>query len=213
MVKVKICGITNLEDAQAAVRFGASAVGFLFFKESRRYVSPRKARDIISCLPKDILKVGVFVNGKEKDIHWAADFCKLDILQFHGDESPKFCERFSNYKVIKALRLKRKRDLKAALRYNNSVFAFLFDAYTKVGRGGTGEQFDWELLTDREEEGITLPVFLAGGLTDKNVSEAIEIARPDWVDVSSSVEARPGKKDSDKVEKFIKAVRKKDAAG
>jgi len=207
MVKVKICGITNLDDAQAAVEAGCDALGFLFFKESRRYITPRRAKDIINMLPKKIIKIGVFVNEKPKDIRWAAEFCGFNILQFHGDESPQLCRKFSDYKIIKALRLKRKRDFRLALRYNNSIFAFLFDTYTRSGIGGTGEKFDWELIRDVHNT-IDCPVFLAGGLTDKNVLEAIEIVRPDWVDVSSSVESVPGKKDHKKIQRFIEAVKK-----
>lgn len=203
MTKVKICGITNLEDAKASIYAGCDALGFVFYRKSPRYIAPKIAKAIIKSLPKNILKVGVFVNSKEKTIKKIAKFCGLDILQFHGNESTGFCRRFRSYKVIKALRVKDKVDLKHILQYN--PFAYLFDAFIESKLGGTGKKFDWKLI--KHLNGIKKPIFLSGGLSTDNVKKAIEIAKPGWVDVSSSVEVSPGKKDHQKVSDFIKKVK------
>lgn len=204
MVKVKVCGITNLEDALNSVKAGCDALGFVFYKQSPRYITPEKAKQIIKKLPKDIIKVGVFVNAKEKTIRHIAKFCGLDILQFHGNEYPEFCQRFKGDKIIKAFRIKDKIDLLKILRYK--TFAYLFDTFIKSKPGGTGRKFNWELLKDLDD--IKHPIFLSGGLNEKNIKEAMESVHPAWVDVSSSVEIKLGKKDYKKIRKFIKATRK-----
>lgn len=203
MVRVKICGITNLGDALAAVRVGSDALGFLFYKKSPRYISPGKASRIIAKLPRRLIKIGVFVNARESQIRRIARLCKLDMLQFHGDESPEFCDKFKDYKVIKAIRIRSRRDLKNLSRYK--TFAFLFDTFVKSRRGGTGEKFNWRLLMEIDQPERT--IFLSGGLNAKNVRKAIEIVRPDWVDVSSSVELIRGKKDRRKLNDFIRAAK------
>jgi phosphoribosylanthranilate isomerase len=192
-----------LEDALSSIEGGGNALGFVFYKNSPRYIAPARARDIIGQLPRNIIKVGIFVNSEEKTIKHIAKLCGLGILQFHGNESPEFCKKFKGYKVIKAFRVKDKIDLTRILKYK--TFAYLFDTFIKFKAGGTGKKFNWELLSYRDE--LKRPVFLSGGLTDKNVKEAIKIVHPDWVDVSSSVEIRPGKKDHRKVKEFIKAVK------
>jgi len=204
-VKVKICGITNLEDALASVRSGSDALGFVFYRKSPRYITPWAARAIIGRLPKRIAKIGVFVDAPEKSIKRVAKFCRLDVLQFHGQESPEFCKRFKGYKVIKAFRVKDGRELKNILPYD--TFAYLFDTFVKTKAGGTGKRFDWKLIRDV----CTNPraVFLSGGLNEKNVKRAIAIAQPDWVDVSSGVEIKPGKKNHEKVKRFIAAAKKR----
>ncbi|OGX44672.1 MAG: hypothetical protein A3G38_03650 [Omnitrophica WOR_2 bacterium RIFCSPLOWO2_12_FULL_51_8] len=202
-VKVKICGITNLDDALVAAKAGADALGFLFYKESRRYISPRKTKAIIAQLPKKILKAGVFVNAQEKEIRWADELCRFDLLQFHGDEPPEFCAVFGDKRIIKAVRAQRKRDIRQALRYN--TYGILFDTYTRGQYGGSGETFDWELVRDFEREKRV--IFLSGGLNAENVAQAIDIARPDWVDASSSIESARGKKDAEKVKAFIRAAK------
>jgi phosphoribosylanthranilate isomerase len=202
-VKVKICGITNFADAHAAVEAGADAVGFLFYKDSVRHITPPRANEIITRLSKDVLKVGVFVDEKESNIHWAQDLCKFDMLQFHGDETPEFCRRFGDLKVIKAFRIDRKRDLRNALHFD--TYAYLFDTYVRGIPGGTGEKFDWELV--RQIELGDKVIFLSGGLTAANVVRAIDVVSPDWVDVSSSVESIRGRKDHKKIEAFIKVVK------
>lgn len=203
MVKVKICGITNLQDALSSLNNGADAIGFVFYKKSPRYISPKKAKEIVKLLPKPIIKIGVFVNNRQKAIKQIAKFCSLDMLQFHGAQSPEFCLRFTGYRVIKAFRIKDKINLKKVLTYK--VFAYLFDTYTKSMPGGTGIKFNWKLL--RQAGNFKKPVFLSGGINQKNCIKAIRIVKPDWVDVSSSLEKKPGQKDHDKVKKFIQKVR------
>jgi len=200
MVKVKICGITNFNDGLSAVESGCDALGFVFFRPSKRYVTEKKAKSIISGLPADIIKVGVFVNARENTIRRIARSCKLDMLQFHGNESPQFCSRFKGYKVIKALGVKGKMDFAKAARYK--TFACLFDTLSGVRMGGTGRKFNWRLLAGYKQF-IKRPLFLSGGLACNNVRQAINIVRPEWVDVSSGVEKSLGKKDPVKLRKFV----------
>ena len=199
MVKVKICGITNLNDALDAASVGADALGFVFYKKSPRYISPEKAAEIIKELPVSIKKVGVFVNSDEKTVRNIKKLCKLDILQFHGDETPSFCRKFKGSKVIKAFRIKDKSNLNRLAGYK--VWGFLFDSFDKNSYGGTGKTFDWKILKDHKLK--TQKIFLSGGLNSKNVTMAIKSLKPDWVDASSSLEVRSGKKDKSKVKEFI----------
>lgn len=202
-VKVKICGITNICDAQAAVDAGCDALGFIFYKKSPRYITIDKARGISGALPKNIIKIGVFVNAREKTIKRIALACGLGMLQFHGDESADFCMRFKGYKVIKAFRVKGKLDLNKIKKYN--TFAYLFDTYIKTSPGGTGKNFDWQLVPHISK--LKKPVFLSGGLNIRNVKKAISIVRPHWIDVSTCLEKAPGIKDHKKVKKIIKIVK------
>lgn len=204
MVKVKICGITNLEDAKLAVDAGCDALGFVFYRLSPRYISPGKAAQIIRKLPRSVVKVGVFVNAREKNIKRIAKLCRLNMLQFHGNESAKFCDRFKEYKVIKVFRVKDYLDPKIVLEYK--PFAYMFDTFSRKKLGGTGEIFNWKLV--RHIECLKRPVFLSGGLDRKNVRAAIKAAHPDWVDACSSLEAKPGKKDANKVKRFISVAKK-----
>ena len=204
MVKIKICGITNLEDALNSVKAGCNALGFVFYRKSPRYITPEKANQIIKHIPAHILKIGVFVNAKEKAIKRTAKLCNLDMLQFHGNESPDFCKKFKGYKIIKAFRVKDKIELKNLLNYKTS--SYLFDTFVKSKMGGTGRKFNWTLV--RHLKGLRKPIFLSGGLNAENVTEAIKQVRPDWLDVSTSVEIKPGKKDYNKVKEFIEIVRK-----
>lgn len=202
-VRVKICGITSLKDALSAVFAGADALGFVFYRKSPRYISPCKARMIIRLLPKRVLKVGVFVNAREEVVKRIARYCLLDMLQFHGDESAEFCAKFSRYKVIKAFRLKERLDLKRIFAYN--TLAYLFDNFSRLKPGGTGRAFDWEIL--KEAGRMKRPVFLSGGLNAYNVSKAIAVIKPEWVDASSSLEISPGRKDYQKISMFIRRVK------
>jgi len=204
MVKVKICGITNLGDALNSVKAGCNALGFVFYRKSPRYLTPEKASRIIKHIPAHILKIGVFVNAEEKTIKRIARLCNLDMLQFHGNESPKFCQKFKGYKIIKAFRVKDKIELKNLLNYK--TFACLFDTFVKSKMGGTGRKFDWKRV--RGLKSLRKPIFLSGGLTTNNVKKAMEVVQPEWVDVSSSVELKPGKKDYKKIKEFIEIVRK-----
>jgi phosphoribosylanthranilate isomerase len=203
VVRVKVCGITNLGDAQAAIDAGSDALGFVFYKKSPRYIKPQNAKEIIKRLPKEVIKVGVFVNALAQKIKQIAKLCHLDMLQFHGSEPSEFCADFKNYKVIKAFRIKDRIEVQNILKYN--TFAYLFDTFLKSKVGGTGKKFNWELV--RNIGSIKRPVFLSGGLTSRNVKRAIKIAKPAWVDVSSSVEIKPGKKDPAKIKRFIEAVK------
>jgi phosphoribosylanthranilate isomerase len=203
MVKVKICGITNLEDALASLFSGADALGFVFYKKSPRYISPLKARNISRILPKNICRVGVFVDEKVKTVRNIARLCGLNMLQFHGKESAGYCRKFKGYKIIKAFAVKGKPDLAKLSEYKGC--ALLFDAYLKDCPGGTGKKFNWNLLRNIDKIGEA--VFLSGGLTAANVSRAIKLLKPEWVDVSSAVEFEPGKKDHKKIKQFIQACR------
>lgn len=205
MVKVKICGITNAEDALAAVKAGCDGLGFVFYRPSRRYISPGKAKGIIERLPASVKRVGVFVDASEGTVKRIARACRLDMLQFHGRESPAFCRRFRGYKVIKAFRIKNKKIIKDILNYN--CWGWLWDAFLGSQKGGTGKTFNWSLMRNFVRPRKTL--FLSGGLNENNVLKAIAIFNPDWVDVSSSVEKSPGSKDRNKIRRFINSVRGK----
>jgi phosphoribosylanthranilate isomerase len=198
MTRIKICGITNLEDAMAAVQCGADALGFVF-AESPRRIEPKKAKEIISRVPPFINTVGVFVDEPADRVWEIALTCRLDALQFHGHESPEYCRGFDK-RVIKAFRVKDRTIVEAIVRYD--VDAVLLDS---SGGGGTGRSFDWDLV-----RGIEGHIILAGGLTPDNVGEAIEKVRPYAVDVSTGVENHPGKKDRRKIEEFIRNVRRCD---
>lgn len=203
MVKVKICGITNLEDAKAAVDSGCDALGFVFWKKSSRYVDPATARQIIQNIRKRVTAVGVFVNAREKTVRRIMKTCKLGMIQFHGSESPEFCARFRSTPTIKAFRMHNGFDMRTVLRYDTS--AYLFDGYDPRLPGGTGRSFDWRMPGTRDMG--TKILFLAGGLSAENVAEAVKVFRPAWVDVSSSLEREPGRKDHHKMNVFITAIR------
>jgi len=200
MVKIKICGITNLEDALVSLFSGASAIGFVFYKKSPRYISPICARNISRILPKKISRVGVFVDEDIKTVKKIARLCGLDTLQFHGRETAAYCRKFKGYKIIKVFPVKDKLDLAGISEYKG--YSCLFDTYLKGSPGGTGKKFNWNLLKKLDK--IKSPVFLSGGLTAGNVGKAIKLLKPDWVDVSSALESRPGKKDHRKIKEFIK---------
>lgn len=202
MVKVKICGITNLEDALLSYFAGAKALGFVFYKKSPRYINPIKARNIARILPKKVSLVGVFVNEKVSVVKKIAKLCNLDSLQFHGEESPEYCQQFKGYKVIKAFRVRTKDDLMDIAKYK--TFAYLFDSFSKNSPGGCGKRFNWKILAQMAT--IKPVVFLSGGLNAKNVKAAIKLLKPDWVDLSSSLELKPGIKDHRKIQQFMKAA-------
>ncbi|MBU6401701.1 MAG: phosphoribosylanthranilate isomerase [Verrucomicrobia bacterium] len=202
-LKIKICGITNLSDALAAVDAGADALGFVFYEPSPRHVLARTAAGIIRRLPPLIAKVGVFVNAAESVVHQVVAECGLDTLQFHGEESPEFCRKFAPSKVIKAFRIRDADSLRALPAYETA--AWLLDSYVPETVGGTGEKFNWDLACVAKEFGQ--PIILAGGLTPENVAEAVHEVWPYGVDVSSGVEATPGRKDAQLIRDFIGAVR------
>ncbi len=203
-VKIKICGITNLEDALACFFLGAHALGFVFYKKSPRFITPFAARNISRILPKKIKRVGVFFDENVQTVKKIAKLCNLDMLQFHGRESPAYCRKFKGYKVIKAFRIKEEEDLCNIYKYK--AFAYLFDSFSNAKLGGTGTKFNWKILA---QVGKIKPImFLSGGLTCANVAGAVKLLKPDWVDVSSSLERVPGKKDHKKIEKFIQETLK-----
>ena len=203
--RVKICGITNLADALAAIEAGADALGLNFYKKSPRHISLKTAAEIASYLPPFIMRAGVFVNADEDIVTRAIGECGLSLLQFHGDEPPDFCMQFG-LMSMKAFRIRDAESLKEIPNYPTD--AYLLDAYSPGARGGTGEKFNWNLAIEAQKFGK--PVFLAGGLTPENVGDAVRKVRPFGVDVSSGVESSPGKKDHAKIRAFIAAVRKAD---
>jgi phosphoribosylanthranilate isomerase len=191
LIRVKFCGITNHQDASAAVALGADTLGFIF-ASSPRQVSPKRARTIISSLPPFVKTVGVFVNEDKDRIHDIMDFCGLDIIQLHGDEPPGFCQELMP-RVIKAFRVKQASDLLPIRRYQGQVRAHLLDTYEKGTKGGTGKTFDWNLAASAGQFGM--PVILSGGLKPENIRHAVSTVKPHAVDVNSGIELRPGKKD------------------
>ncbi|TAL22484.1 MAG: phosphoribosylanthranilate isomerase [Nitrospirae bacterium] len=203
MVKVKICGTTNLEDALAAVDYGADALGFVFFKKSPRYISPAKAKAIIKKLPPFISTVGVFVNEDKIIVEKIADQTGINTIQLHGDEPPKTCKL--SRPVIKAIRVESLENLAVLSNYKDKVSAFLLDTYTTEEYGGTGKIFNWDIAVEAKQLGR---VILAGGLTPENIEQAIRRVHPYAVDVSSGVEAVKGKKDHLKMKLFIERAKK-----
>lgn len=200
-VRSKICGITRVEDALAAAEAGADAIGLVFYPKSPRAVSIQQARAIIAALPPFVTTVGLFVNASRCELGEILDAVPLDLLQFHGDESPHDCAGFHR-PWIKALRVRPGDDLQAACRFYQGASGILLDAYVAGVPGGTGEVFDWSLIP----QGLSKPVILAGGLTPGNVAEAIAQVRPYAVDVSGGVEAAKGIKDAARIQAFIQAV-------
>ena len=202
MSKAKICGITETKDALDAAKYGAAAVGFIFYKKSKRFIGPYKAKKIISSLPPFLTTVGVFVDQKEGAVKEIAQFCGLHALQFHGDETPAYCKRFAEkYRVIKAFRVHPNFTPEIVRPYKDVVSAFLFDAYNEKEKGGTGETFNWKLIKDAKD--FNVPIILSGGLTPQNVRAAVQEVRPYGVDVSSGVETEPGKKSARLLEDFL----------
>jgi phosphoribosylanthranilate isomerase len=200
--KVKICGITNLADAQVAVEAGADAIGFILYEKSPRFVSLKTAAAISKQLPPFVMHVGVFVDAEADFVLRAISEAGLTMLQFHGDEPPDFCTQFGLISM-KAFRIRDEKSLEKIPNYQTD--AYLLDAFSSTALGGTGEKFNWELAIEAQKFGK--PIFLAGGLTPENVAEAVKKVRPFGVDVSSGVEISRGKKDHTKVKKFIEAVR------
>jgi len=201
MVRVKICGITNIEDALTAIAAGADALGFVFHDESPRRVTPEEAAGIIAALPPFIQTVGLFVNRPLAFVNETAARCRLDLVQLHGDEPPEFCDAVER-RVIKAFRVKDITSLDPIRHYR--VAAHLLDAYSPNAYGGTGLTFNWDIAKVAKDFS---PVILAGGLTPDNVRDAVETVMPYAVDVSGGVESSPGKKDAAKVREFIRRAK------
>ncbi|RKU07212.1 phosphoribosylanthranilate isomerase [Candidatus Poribacteria bacterium] len=205
MTRIKICGVTNIDDALMSIDAGADALGFNFVPDTPRYLKDTKAAaKIIEQLPPFITTVGLFVNADPELIQSIADECHLDMLQLHGDESPQFCQGF-NRRVIKAVRVKDESSCSHLSDYR--VSGYLLDTYVKGALGGTGVAFDWQLAIKAKQYGR---IVLAGGLDPDNVASAVQQVRPYGVDVSSRVEASPGRKDPVKVRTFIQNVKEVD---
>jgi phosphoribosylanthranilate isomerase len=197
--RIKICGITRLEDAQASIKAGCDALGFVFFKESPRYIALDAFKAIAKVLPPFVTKVGLFVNAEPVDIQKAIQSGLIDLIQFHGEETPQFCRQFE-FPYIKAVGVSSSVNL---LQYEKDFYdadALLLDASHEHLKGGTGQTFDWNLIPNS----LSKPVVLAGGLTVDNVKEAIKQVKPYAVDVSGGVEESKGIKNSLKIQAFIK---------
>lgn len=204
-MQVKICGITKTEDAVAAVEAGADAIGLIFYEGSKRFVDPETAASIISNVSPYTSIVGLFVNADADYVQAVLGCCPLSQLQFHGDESPEFCSSF-NRPYVKSVPVSRAGNMSEIVAAHRNARAYLFDTQVPGEHGGTGKTFDWQLMPKKN---IGHRV-LAGGLDAENVAEAIRIAGPDAVDVSSGVEVSPGKKDHDKLYRFIRAAKRAD---
>ena len=208
MIRVKICGITDIDDAMAAVDFGADALGFVFFKGSPRYVTAEQASSIIRRLPPFITTVGVFVDEPVHEIERTIAATCLDIVQLHGDESPDACQ--SSRRIVKAIRVKSIDSLEPLKNFRGRVSAFLLDAYAPDALGGTGLKFNWDIAIEAKSFGR---IILAGGLTPENIQDAVRHVRPHGVDVSSGVERVKGRKDLNKMKLFIERAKEALAKG
>jgi phosphoribosylanthranilate isomerase len=202
-IRVKVCGLTDPEEARKIAGLGVDAIGLVFAK-SPRQVDAHTARRIVDALPPFVQTVGVFVDEDPGRIRELIDYCGLDMVQLHGHEGPDACRVFAP-RVIKAIRLKSRADIQGLIPYQEVVRAFLLDTWSPHVRGGSGETFDWSLAVEAKEM-LSRPVILAGGLRPENCAEAIGIVRPWGVDVSSGVERTPGMKDMKRVRWFIETV-------
>jgi phosphoribosylanthranilate isomerase len=205
-VRVKVCGIRSLEEAQASIAAGADALGFNFWPRSPRYIVPEAAREIVAALPPLVANIGVFVNEAREKIEAIASDLRLAAVQLHGDESPEFCASITAAKTIKALRVTEDFAPRSIGRY--SVSMILLDTGIAGSYGGTGRTFDWSVAVECAR---LSPIILAGGLTAQNVGEAISTVRPAAIDVCSGVESEPGRKDLVKLRNFMLAVTKANA--
>jgi len=207
VTQVKICGITNQEDALCAIQCGAAALGFIFYPPSPRYIKPDDVKKIISSLPEQIVSVGVFVNEAPQQINSIMEHCGLDILQLHGDESPEFCRKFQASRIIKAVELKNEDDLNRAFQYD--VAAILVDNRHAGLYGGTGKPSNWDMacrIKDKKR------LILSGGLNEENIVEALQRVAPPALDINSGVEISPGKKDHAKLKTLFNMIGKADTA-
>lgn len=203
--RIKICGITRVQDAVSAIEAGVDAIGLVFYPKSSRNVSLQQAEDIMKSVPAFVTVTALFVDPRPSFVESVLDEIQPDLLQFHGNEKPEFCEQF-NRPYIKAVRMQQETCLIELSRVYSSSRGLLLDTYVKGVPGGTGASFNWDWVAkDARPEGI-LPLILAGGLTEKNVVQGIDVVKPWAVDVSGGVEDSPGKKSSQKIEQFINAV-------
>ena len=196
-MKIKICGITNIKDAEYSYQLGADALGFIFYKKSKRYIEPQIAQEIIAQLPPFLTKVGVFVNEDPQVVNQLGKELKLNLIQLHGDESKDYINKI-DYPVIKAFRVDDNFNFVQLENYENCYF--LLDAYNQKEYGGTGEQFDWTRIPGS----IKTKIILAGGVSEENIELIYRTIKPYAIDLSSSVEIQPGIKDHTKLEKLFK---------
>ena len=200
---IKICGITNLEDARSAVSYGANALGFMMYEKSPRKIAKEEVLEIIKELPEEVIPVMVFVNPSSEYVERCLEVSSKLIPQFHGDETPAFCSSFGR-DFLKALRVSGKEDLQTIFERYSKSWMLLLDSYQKNDFGGTGKAFEWKNLKEKE---FNKPYLLAGGLNPENVEKALSLVSCAGLDVSSGVESSPGKKDSIKLKKFIETAR------
>jgi len=199
--RVKICGITKKKDALFASNLGVDALGFVFYKDSPRYIDPIDAGKIISCLHPFILRVGLFVNNDADFVRDSINKSRINFLQFHGDESEEYCNQF-NLPYIKSISMKEDINLLECCKNYNSASALLLDTFSKKLKGGTGEVFDWDKIPGK----LSIPLIIAGGLDSENISNLIETVKPFCVDVSGGVESSKGVKDEKKMKEFMIGV-------
>ena len=201
MTRVKFCGLRHKDDIADAVALGVDALGFVFYEPSSRYVAPKDAATLTRAVPAFLTRVGLFVNENAETIKRIFEIARLNLIQYHGEESPEFCDSVG-LPYIKAFRVQQDMDIRGAMdRYPNAS-GFLLDAYVKGQPGGTGERFDWGLIPRSYA-----PIILAGGLTPDNAKDAIEQVAPWALDVSGGIESKPGRKDPDKMARFMDACR------
>jgi phosphoribosylanthranilate isomerase len=203
--RIKICGITRLQDAEAVAQSGADAIGFIFWKNSPRYIEPASARSLVRAVGPFVATVGVFVNPARDEVEHARQEAGISVLQFHGEETPAFCGAFG-MPYIKAFKVGQQGDLIKSTEAYGEAAGWLFDAYDEKRVGGTGETFDW----DRIPASLSRPLVLSGGLSPSNIVAAVRKLRPYAVDVSSGVETGKGIKDAAKIAAFVQGVRNAD---
>lgn len=210
--RIKMCGTTTIEDAMVAVQLGIDALGFIFVKNTPRFISPEDANKIVKQLPPFLFRVGVFVNEDRQEVEEIVRCLGLNGIQLHGKEKPSYCEKLAlsmpSCSLIKAFRVGEKSSPTDFVPYNDVVNGFLLDTYVQGKDGGTGLSFDWSVLPKLK---LKLPAIVAGGLSSENIQEALTIARPFAVDVNSGIELSPGKKDHNKLKCFVEKVAQSDS--
>ena len=201
MTRVKFCGLTHEEDIAQAVKLGVDALGFVFYAPSSRSVAPDHAAMLTSSVPAFVTRVGLFVNEQPAAIQNIFERTRLNVIQYHGDETPEFCDAVG-LPFIKAFRVRPGIDIQTEMERYPNASGFLLDAYVKGQPGGTGERFDWGMIPQSNA-----PIILAGGLSPDNAKDAIEQVAPWALDVSGGIETKPGRKDPDKMRRFMNACR------
>jgi phosphoribosylanthranilate isomerase len=205
--RIKVCGITNIDDAREAIKAGADALGFIFVESSPRYISPEKTKEIVAQLPPFVQYVGVFVNEDPVEVEEIIEYCGLSCVQLHGSEDAEYCRELSHAAtpcvVIKAFRIDARAIAADFQPYAESVKGFLLDTYAEGQEGGTGKTFDWAIIKSLN---LKLPIILAGGLNPENAAEAVRAVRPFAIDINSGIEEQPGKKDYAKLHSLVTSV-------